>query len=232
KTSTGPKLDWLQFVRTASAKSKIKAYFRKLYEEKKETQKLEETPKPQLPKIIPLKTKTETTEYFPTISGASNINISIAKCCNPKPFDEIVGYISRGRGIKIHRVDCPNLMKIVENGGKVVEAHWSKGKEKNLYAFFKLTVQDVPGLIYKIAGVFAKRNISFENFHSSSKKKKFKGRFLAYIRFSCKLDPKINLSEIVKELESLEEVVKVRVSKRWVYEGSSTESEEVESESE
>lgn len=232
KTSTGPKLDWLQFVRTASAKSKIKAYFRKLYEEKKEQEKVEETPKVQLPKIIPLKPKTEVSEYFPAINGASNINISIAKCCNPKPFDEIVGYVSRGRGIKVHRVDCPNLIKIIENGGKIVEAHWSKGKEKNLYAFFKLTVQDVPGLIYKISGVFAKRNISFENFHSSSKKKKFKGKLLAYVRFSCKLDPKVNLSDLVHELESLEEVVKVRVSKRWVYEGSSPESEDIESESE
>ena len=232
KTSTGPKLDWLQFVRTASAKSKIKAYFRKLYEEKKEQEKVEEAPKVQLPKIIPLKPKTEVSEYFPAINGASNINISIAKCCNPKPFDEIVGYVSRGRGIKVHRVDCPNLIKIIENGGKIVEAHWSKGKEKNLYAFFKLTVQDVPGLIYKISGVFAKRNISFENFHSSSKKKKFKGKLLAYVRFSCKLDPKVNLSDLVHELESLEEVVKVRVSKRWVYEGSSPESEDIESESE
>ena len=232
KTSTGPKLDWLQFVRTASAKSKIKAYFRKLYEEKKEQEKVEEAPKVQLPKIIPLKPKTEVSEYFPVINGASNINISIAKCCNPKPFDEIVGYVSRGRGIKVHRVDCPNLIKIIENGGKIVEAHWSKGKEKNLYAFFKLTVQDVPGLIYKISGVFAKRNISFENFHSSSKKKKFKGKLLAYVRFSCKLDPKVNLSDLVHELESLEEVVKVRVSKRWVYEGSSPESEDIESESE
>jgi GTP pyrophosphokinase len=232
KTSTGPKLDWLQFVRTASAKSKIKAYFRKLYEEKKEQEKVEEAPKVQLPKIIPLKPKTEVSEYFPAINGASNINISIAKCCNPKPFDEIVGYVSRGRGIKVHRVDCPNLIKIIENGGKIVEAHWSKGKEKNLYAFFKLTVQDVPGLIYKISGVFAKRNISFENFHSSSKKKKFKGKLLAYVRFSCKLDPKVNLSDLVHELESLEEVVKVRVSKRWVYEGSSPESEDLESESE
>jgi GTP pyrophosphokinase len=232
KTSTGPKLDWLQFVRTASAKSKIKAYFRKLYEEKKEQEKVEEAPKVQLPKIIPLKPKTEVSEYFPAINGASNINISIAKCCNPKPFDQIVGYVSRGRGIKVHRVDCPNLIKIIENGGKIVEAHWSKGKEKNLYAFFKLTVQDVPGLIYKISGVFAKRNISFENFHSSSKKKKFKGKLLAYVRFSCKLDPKVNLSDLVHELESLEEVVKVRVSKRWVYEGSSPESEDLESESE
>jgi len=229
KTSAGPKLDWLQFVRTASAKSRIKAYFRKLYEEKKEERKEE---KPQLPKVIPLKPKTEVSEYFPTISGVSNINISIAKCCNPKPFDEIVGYISRGRGIKIHRVDCPNLMKIIENGGKVVEAHWIKGRDKNLYAFFKLTVQDVPGLIYRIAGIFAKRGISFENFHSSSKKKKFRGQFLAYIRFSCKLDPKFNLSPIVDEIEGLEEVVKVKVSKRWVYEGSGAAGEEFKSESE
>jgi len=96
------------------------------------------------------------------ISGGSNINISLAKCCNPKPFDEIVGYVSRGRGIKIHRVDCPNLIKIVENGGKIVDAHWAKGKEKELYAFFKLLVQDVPGLIYRISGILTKGILAFK----------------------------------------------------------------------
>ena len=232
KTSTGPKLDWLQFVKTSSAKSRIKAYYRKIYEEKHEQEKKEELQKEELPKVIPLKTKTEVSEYHPVISGGSNINISLAKCCNPKPFDEIVGYVSRGRGIKIHRVDCPNLIKIVENGGKIVDAHWAKGKEKELYAFFKLLVQDVPGLIYRISGIFAKRDISFQNFHSSTKSKKYKGRNVAYVRFNCKISANTNLSEIVKELESLEEVIKVKVSKRWVYEGSNTESEESESESE
>jgi len=52
------------------------------------------------------------------------------------------------------------------------------------------------------------------------------------VRFSCKLDPKVNLQELVKSLEALEEVVKVRVSKRWIYEGSIAESEDVESKSE
>jgi len=58
KTSTGPKLDWLQFVKTSSAKSRIKAYYRKIYEEKHEQEK-KELQKEELPKVIPLKTKTE-----------------------------------------------------------------------------------------------------------------------------------------------------------------------------
>ncbi|MEF3244682.1 MAG: bifunctional (p)ppGpp synthetase/guanosine-3',5'-bis(diphosphate) 3'-pyrophosphohydrolase [Caldisericaceae bacterium] len=234
KTSPGPKLDWLQFVRTNSAKSRIKAYFRKLYEEKKKEEEAhkEETKPQEFSKVISLKPKeTKPSEYFPAIHGSSNVVISLAKCCNPKPFDEIVGYVSRGRGIKIHRVDCPNLLKIIENGGKVIEAYWTKEKEKSLYAFFRLTVIDEPGLIYKIAEIFAKRSISFENFHSS-KKKKAKGRDHAYIRFSCKIDPKIRLQEIVDNIRALEEVVKVRVSKRWVYEDRSAESEDIESESE
>ncbi len=232
KTTTGPKLDWLKFVKSASARSRIKAYFRKLYEEKKKETAVEINKASTVSKTLPSSKRKIEEDSFPAIDGLRDIKISVAKCCNPSSGDKIVGYISRGRGIKIHRVDCNNLYGIIERGGKVIPAHWVKGADKTLLSFFRITVWDVPGLIYKIAGIFAKRNLSFDNFHSSTRTdKKYKGHYQAYIRFSCSLSPKTPLNDILKEIENIPEVVKVKVTKRWSHEDSVAESEESSSDS-
>ena len=84
---------------------------------------------------------------------------------------------------------------------------------------------DVPGILYKISGVFANANINIENFHSSRRTdKKSHGYFQAYIRFSVEIDSKTPIDALVKELESVEEIEKVRVSKRWIYENSASKS--------
>jgi GTP pyrophosphokinase len=233
KMPMGPKLDWLKFVKSASTRSRIKAYFRKLYEEQKKQEEAASTKPVVLSQQALLQTKKKAQEeFFPALDGARDVKISIAKCCNPVHPDEIVGYVSRGRGIKIHRVDCSNLHYIIERGGKVVAAHWLKGSDKTLLAFFRITVLDVSGLIYKIAGIFAEKNLNFENFHSSTRTdKKYKGHYQVYIRFSCALTPKTPVNEIVKQIEEISDVVKVRVTKRWVYEDSASESEESSSDS-
>jgi GTP pyrophosphokinase len=232
KTSTGPKRDWLRFVKTSSARSKIKAYFRKLSEEKKAKEVVIERPVVQQIKVIPLPQKKEEGEFFPVVAGTSGVKISIAKCCEPKAPDEIVGYVTRGRGIKIHRKSCPNLKDILEKGGKILPARWNMGSAKKLIVFFRVTSWDIPGILYKISGIFANRSINIDNFHSSRKTdKKSHGHSLAYIRFSAEIDSNTPVADIVKELEKVEEIEKVRVSKRWIYENSAPESKESGSES-
>lgn len=229
KTSSGPKLDWLKFVKSASTRSKIKSYFKKLYEEKKKEEllaikKTEEKSPAKVQRAPAKKEKTEI-EYFPVANGISGeVKISIARCCNPKPHDPIVGYVSRGRGIKIHRENCPNLISIIEHGGKTIEASWIKSKDRKLFAFFRITVWDMPGLVFAISRIFAEKNLSFSNFHSSTRfDRKSKGHYQAYIRFSCEITPQIELPKIAQEIEKIEGVIKVRVSKRWVYAGSGAE---------
>lgn len=236
KTSSGPKLDWLKFVKSASARSRIKTYFRKIYEEKKKEElllvKKEEVKSPEKPTIAQRKKVSEETyDYSPVVNGAQgNLKTSVAKCCNPKPLDEIVGYISRGRGIKIHRADCPNLISIIENGGQTIKARWIKNADKKLFAFFRVTVWDIPGIVYNISRIFAEKNLSFSNFHSSTRfDRKYKGHYQAYVRFSCEIDTHTNLSQLVSEIEAIEGVIKVKVGKRWEYEGSNPESPESES---
>ncbi len=230
KTEKGPSPDWLKFVKTASARSKIKAWLRKkekeLVEEgsKKESEeKQEEKPQPRTPQMRRLPKKEEY-EFHPVVPGVRGIKISLAKCCNPHYPDKIVGYVTRGRGIKIHRADCPNIKAILERGGKVLPAVWKKKRKGVLHVYFRITTWNIPGLLYKIAGIFAEREINIETFHTSERKDKKKhGYTQVYIRFSVTIPKPSDLSPIVKDLKAIADIIKIRYSKRWEYEDSDSE---------
>ncbi len=238
KTDKGPSPDWLKFVKTASARSKIKAWLRKkereLLEEEgvkkeKEEKREQKTQAQHVPQQRHVQKKEEF-GFFPVVPGVRGIKISLAGCCTPAYPEKIVGYVTRGRGIKIHRADCPNIKAITERGGKVLPAVWKKKKKGSLRVFFRITAWNIPGLLYKISGIFAEREINLETFHTSERKDKKKhGYVQVYIRFSVTVPKPSELTQILKEIRLIPDIIKIRYSKRWDYEDSGSESKAVES---
>ena len=85
--------------------------------------------------IVPLKPKTQTTastDLGITVQGAEDVLVRLAKCCTPVPSDEIVGYISLGKGITIHREDCPNVKALMRNPERFTEVDWDGGVDEEL----------------------------------------------------------------------------------------------------
>jgi GTP pyrophosphokinase len=66
------------------------------------------------------------------VTGVDNLLIRMARCCNPVPGDPIVGYITRGRGLSVHRVDCPNVTELASEQGRGVAVYWD-GAEASSY---------------------------------------------------------------------------------------------------
>ena len=68
-----------------------------------------------------------------SVKGMSDLLVKVSKCCNPVPGDDIVGYITKGRGVSVHRKDCPNLASMVsEDVNRLIEVEWDQPKEGEL----------------------------------------------------------------------------------------------------
>lgn len=69
------------------------------------------------------------------IQGVSDLMLHLAKCCNPVPGDEIIGYVTKGRGVTIHRADCRNITKEAEEQGRLIDVQWESVEENNAQSF-------------------------------------------------------------------------------------------------
>lgn len=96
------------------------------------------------------------------VKGIDNCLIRISHCCNPVPGDEIVGYITRGRGVSVHREDCPNIKaNIIDGDARLIEVSWYKKISKNVSYLADITLKanDRPGLIVEITNAIGESRI-------------------------------------------------------------------------
>ena len=162
--SAHPHHAWLEMAKTSSARKKIMAWLNKnapapAPEKKKEVKEApaEEALKPPIPlmqgiKFIP---SSKDSASPVRINNESNILFDFAKCCNPVYGDEIVAYISRGRGYVIHRKDCKNLANMAEADKRLVPVVWDSHE---LVRRFKVTAKMNAELFGEIDGAVKKYN--------------------------------------------------------------------------
>jgi len=108
------------------------------------------------------------------IQGADGLAIRFSRCCSPIPGDEIVGFVTRGRGISIHRTDCINVINLPEiERGRIIEAEWQEDSvEKNgcYEAEINIYSNKVHGLLAEITKVFSEKNISITSMNLRTSK--------------------------------------------------------------
>lgn len=265
-SSKGPSLDWLKYVHTASARSKIRAYFKKERKEEniargkdmleKEAKRrgyvlgeiitrevlndilqryaftsedeiysavgyggisttqvlakaIEEfkkkTPKPV--ETIP------TTAHQPQrkrsksgvlINGNSNFTVRMAQCCSPVPGDEIIGYISRGRGVSVHRKDCPNVKGMEEE--RLIQAEWDTEGNERFNASLVILCDNKGGLLATITTYIA--SVRIEIVAANVRVDEKMGT--AEITITVQIKEARELEDLVKKLKSISGVIEVR----------------------
>lgn len=150
-----PSGDWLKFVKSAKARAKIRSFLKnyvdtsRLFQESgSETNSVphkDEKPPQRRSKNKPARHSSKVPVV--TINGEQELLFDFAHCCEPSPGDPIIGFISRGRGIIIHRKDCPNLRELRKEPDRIVYPVWRTG---NRSFKGKLTVR-LPGDRYAVA---------------------------------------------------------------------------------
>ncbi|HAE86930.1 TPA: hypothetical protein DCG86_02775, partial [Candidatus Marinimicrobia bacterium] len=93
-----------------------------------------------------------------TIQGLDNVMVQFAKCCNPIPGDDIVGFITRGRGITVHRSNCRNIPKIESEQDRLIDVTWDLKGGRTFIARLNIICEDRKNMMYDIMAVIREMN--------------------------------------------------------------------------
>lgn len=88
------------------------------------------------------------------VGGSDNIMVRFAQCCNPIPGDSIVGFVTKGRGISVHRSDCENTAFLQQDSERVIKVGWDNHDKKKYIVSLEIAAEDRPGLLHDITGAF------------------------------------------------------------------------------
>ncbi|MBO6173578.1 MAG: bifunctional (p)ppGpp synthetase/guanosine-3',5'-bis(diphosphate) 3'-pyrophosphohydrolase [Lachnospira sp.] len=183
----------------------------KLVEENEKRKKAEVTDNDVLEGIVQQEAKNKD-KYKKTrggivVKGIHDVAVRFSKCCNPVPGDEIVGFVTRGRGVTIHRTDCVNVINFPENEReRLIEAEWEQvdssadkySTEINIFAANRT------GLIVDISRIFTEANIDVKFMNSRVNKKG-----IATINLGFDIHGKDELNRLVEKLRNIEGVTDI-----------------------
>ena len=96
------------------------------------------------------------------IKGDANMAVRFAQCCSPLPGDEIFGYITRGRGVSIHRRDCPNAEELLSDADRIIEVEWASNVKTSYTANIQIVANERPGLLMEVSQQLVNLNISIK----------------------------------------------------------------------
>ena len=144
------------------------------------------------------------------VEGIGDVAVRFSKCCSPVPGDEIIGFVTRGRGVTIHRTDCINVINLSnEERGRLINAEWdtqfAKGESNTSYlAELKVVANDRVGLIVEISRQLADDDISVKGFNVRTTKD-----MQAILNVTIEIKTKEQLERVVTRLKNLRDVTEV-----------------------
>ena len=274
-SSKGPSRDWLKFVKSSSAKTKISQWFKKAEREEnivrgKETldkeikrigmshsdlfktewvnsvieryhysntddmfasigfgaispgkiiaRLLEEYKKEHEEEIIEEKLQELTTrknivkkppKSGVVVKGIENCLVKFSKCCNPVPGDDIIGYITKGRGVSIHRTDCVNVQDLLQDENRIIDVSWYNEKTEGAYnVVVEVFSNDRTGLLSDIVKEITSQKINIMGVNTKTSKER-----IATIEITIEVENIEQLSKVIKSIRKVDSVYEVKRKK-------------------
>jgi len=197
----GPSRDWLNpergFLKTSRARAKVRHWFN-LQEGGRESAA------PARPKLVPARPAAAAPKKRKAGAGGGVLVVGMdrlltqtAKCCKPVPPDPIRGFVTRGRGVSIHRADCPSLARLAQaDPARLLDAEWGQGGGR--YGVdLVVTASDRPGLLRDIGDALAREHLNVTAVRTQSRED------LAFMRFAFEVE---DLSQLRRAIAAVREV--------------------------
>ncbi len=136
-----------------------------------------------------------------SVDGTKDILFHLAQCCKPIPGDEVIGYITRGKGISVHRVDCPNLKDF--DPERLIEVKWEKPDGKAYPAHLYIVAHDRKGLLASITAAIAEAESNILKAHLRTSGNK------AYFEVYVEVFDRAHLNKVISNITRVQDVLKV-----------------------
>ena len=139
-----------------------------------------------------------------TVKGYGSMLIRFAHCCNPVPGDEIIGYITRGRGVSVHRKDCSNINDVDFEERRLIEVAWVSDERSAYEVEIEVVAADRQGLIAEISALIYNMGVSLTAINARANKNK-----TASVKITLEIKNIKHLEDIIKRLKSLNGIMDV-----------------------
>jgi len=212
-----PSRDWLEFVKSSKATAKIKAWFSRERRENALVEGKESVTKALRRGGLPLSGDTVeavAAERLPTphrrrrpasgdviVEGLEDMLVRMAKCCGPVPGDDIIGFVTIGRGVSVHRADCVNIGSLTEHAERMIDVDWADEQTGSFFVWIQVEALDRSKLLRDVTAALSDYEA---NIHASSS---VTGRDrIALLRYEIELSDREALEGLLTGLRDIDGV--------------------------
>ena len=141
------------------------------------------------------------------VKGIDNCLVRLSRCCNPVPGDDIIGYITRGRGVSVHRKDCPNVRNnLIDGDARLIDVYWYKSATPNVSYLAEITLKahDRPGLLVDITNGIGESRIPLRALNARTNKD-----FYVVMHMTLEINNAEQLDRIIAKISKIKDVFEI-----------------------
>ena len=181
--------------------SKMLEEYRKTHKEDNLEQKIEELSKEK-------KNKTKASSAGVVVKGIDNCLVKLSKCCNPVPGDDIIGYITKGRGVSVHRKDCSNVNELLSEGNRIIDVEWYTDEPSSYNVDIAVFANDRDGLLADMIQMISQEKAPIMAVASKVTKER-----IVITDLTVEVKDVAQLNSVLKSLRKVDSVYEVRRKK-------------------
>ena len=142
------------------------------------------------------------------VKGIDNCLVKLSKCCNPVPGDEIIGYITKGRGVSVHRKDCPNVKSLISEEDRMIDVYWYEAERAKYNVEIEIDANDRSGLLSDIIREIESTKSKLVAVTSKATKER-----IAITEVTIEVENIDELNKVLKQLRKIDSVYEVKRKK-------------------
>lgn len=186
------------------ANSAVKVIARMLQEYRKEHQ--EENVEEKIEELRKQKeSKKKPSSSGVVVEGIDNCLVKLSKCCNPLPGDEIIGYITKGRGVSVHRKDCVNVKDLLTEENRIIDVKWYEEAKENYNVTLEVLANDRKGLLVDILNTVKETKANLMGVSTKTTKER-----IAIMDIDLEVENIEELNKVIRNIKKVDSVYEVR----------------------